>query len=85
MGLLTENKKKVMPQHVEIADNEHYLDQYKHRNNQYCCNRLILENSGKLTKQKSQNKNQMKGGHMNDAIITLLLDTEFLMTKKRSN
>ena len=38
-----------MSQHDPAMAKEHY-DWYKHRNNQCCHNRLILENSIKMTK-----------------------------------
>ena len=38
-----------MPQHDQTMAKEHY-DWYKHKNNQCCYNRLILENSIKITK-----------------------------------
>ena len=53
----------------------------KHWNNQYCYNCLILENSIKITKVRSDEK-QIKVGYMNDAMITLPLNTKLFFMRK---
>ena len=53
----------------------------KHWNNQYYYNCLILENSIKITKVRSDEK-QIKVGYMNDAMITLPLNTKLFFMRK---
>ena len=39
-----------MPEHGQTTANRHFSESYTHRNNQYCYNRLNLENSIKISK-----------------------------------
>ena len=57
---------------------------YEHDSNQYCYNRLILENSiKKLPKWELWiGKQIIKVGHANDAMITQSLDTNLISTRK---
>ena len=53
----------------------------KHRNNQYCYDRLILENSIKISKKKLDEK-QIKGGYMNDPKITKTIEYQIAIEEK---
>ena len=39
-----------MPEHDQTTAKEHFYESYKHRKNECCHNRLILEDSIKITK-----------------------------------
>ena len=54
----------------------------KNWNNQYCYNRLILENYVKITKMKIMRWKQIRGPYVNVAMITEPLNTKLLLTRK---
>ena len=54
----------------------------KHKNNQYCYDRLILENSIKISKKKKLDEKQIKGGYMNDPKITKTIEYQTAIEEK---